>query len=488
MKKSTRLFLTFVTIFSMVACGRIKPAPGTGVVPTPSSTASPGPTPKLAINTTTAKLTTGQSITLSVPGATSIVWSSSDPYIAKVDKNGVVTGRHKGGTTTISAEADGQVFTCTVTNVVTMRDISSAEIVAEMKIGTNYASALDDLDWDRKVGYDYSTTGKAKITKYLNKVGWAPTDKVAADFKKGGYNAVRLGISFSLFTDDKTFEIDKEWLDLIEATVNDFLDNDMDCILEPHYDYLQYSWVGDHWDGMWTLDKYDDYVNARYEAIWRQVAERFADYDDHLLFEAVNEPSIDTPEYIKMLGSEDGRDELLLHKSNEMNTIFLETIRATGGNNASRHLILALPEIEDARFLPSLKLPDNDDHIIATIHYYFHLEDWSDYHSWSRENQSDTQQIDKEFVQVKQFMDQTHVPVILGEWANTQVIPLEDRIDQATYIIQKAKDLGVPGFWFEGTMSDTDRANMKFSLYNRYKNVWYWPELRDAIMNVVYER
>lgn len=474
------------TILSLVACGQVKPE--SSEISTPSSTASPVPTPQLAINMATAQLTTGESITLSVPGAKNIVWSSSDPYVAKVDQNGIVTGRHKGGVTTISAATNRQVLTSLVTNVVTMRDISSSEIVAEIKIGTNYASALDDLDWNRKVGYDYSVTGADKITKYLSKVGWVPTDRVAADLKQGGYDAVRLGISFSLYTDDKTFEVDKEWLDLIEATANDFLDQGMYCIIEPHYDYLQYSWVGDHWDGMWMLDKYDDYVNPRFEAIWRQVAERFVNYDDYLLFEAVNEPTIDNSEFVEIYSNEDGRDKFLLDKTNEMNAIFLRTVRATGGNNANRHLILALPEIEDARFLSGLEIPEADDRIIATIHYYFHLDDWSDYNSWSRKNKSDTQQIDEEFAQTKQFMDETGLPVIMGEWANTEVISLEERIDQATYILQKAHDLGIPGFWFEGTMSDTDPARYKFSLYNRYENVWYWPELGDAMMNVVYAK
>src|SRR5262249_47547310 len=156
------------------------------------------------------------------------------------------------------------------TNVTTMRNISPSQLVAEMKLGTNFAHALDAVGWDQKLGYDeYKEeryVGYNKIQYYLSQYLYIPTAQTVSDPSKAGDNAVRLNVSFSLFTNDKTFQIDKDFLDVVEKTVNMFLDKGMYCIIDPHCDYLSYSWVGDKWERNWMADQYKDYVNTRYSS------------------------------------------------------------------------------------------------------------------------------------------------------------------------------------------------------------------------------
>jgi endoglucanase len=435
------------------------------------------------------EIRTGETTDISLKGYDGkISWSSSEPYIANVN-NGIVTGGHKGGTAIITARAGEQTYTCTVTNVAAMRDISPSEVVAEMKLGTNFARSLDQIDWTREIGYDDykipKISGFDKIHYYLNRFFYIPTPKTLSDFSKVGYNAVRLNVSFTLFTDNKTFAIDKEFLDVLEETANKFLDNGLYCIIDPHYDYLGYSWVGDKWDQNWMADQYKAYVDDRYAAIWSQVAERFKDYDDHLLFEAMNEPGVGeqvTGEGGAYYGRDDALDRDCKKRVSELNNLFVQTVRATGGNNTSRVLSVS-PMKQLTEYLKDFKVP-SDDRLIVQVHYYFQNNSFAT--SWKRDNPADTKHIDQAFDMIKRFRDRTGMPVILGEWGNTESMPLNDRIDQAIYIINKAKNLGVPAFWWESTgIKHTDPDYDRWSLYNRTINKWYWPELIDAISAAV---
>ncbi|HEX2945661.1 MAG TPA: glycoside hydrolase family 5 protein [Clostridia bacterium] len=452
----------------------------------------------IAITPQSAGISTGETTNISLNGFDGeITWSSSDPYVVNVN-NGVVTGGHKSGTATITAkigEKPGeQTYTCTVKNTATMRDISPSQMVAEMKLGTNFARSLDQVGWDRNIGYDEYTEPRfsdySKIRYYLMKYLYIPTPKTLSAFSKVGYNAVRLNVSFSLFTDDKTFVIDKEFLDLLEEIVNKFLDNGMYCIIDPHYDYLGRSWVGDRWEQNWMADEYKDYVDKRYAAIWSQVAERFKDYDDHLLFEAMNEPA-DGDKVYEEGGPYFGRYEEFERynkkRVDEINELFVKTVRTTGGNNTRRVLSVS-PMKQVTDYLGDFKTP-SDDRLIVQVHYYFNKDDGSHPSSWKSNNPADTKQIDEAFDRIKKFKDRTGLPVILGEWGNAENLPLNDRIDQAKYIINKAKNLGLPAFWWESTkllrnQTDYDR----WSLYNRSANEWYWPELIDAISSVIYDK
>ncbi len=491
MKSGGIFCLTMLMTFTMVSCGLTTGSQNTEISSTATVEAIPTvePRPNLVKNMTTKQLTAGQSVKFTANETTQITWTSSDPYVAKVDETGLVVGGHKGGTTTIMARTDSQTVTCEITNKGSIRDIFASDLVPEMVIGSNFAGSLDWIDWGGHYGYlnNDPNNGKDKMTNYFSNYGlFAPTKKDAADFKAAGYNAIRLPVSFTPFANNKTFEIDPEFLNAVEDGANQFLDQGMFVIIVPQYDYLNTSWVGDHWDEMWMADIYAPYVDKRFEAIWKQLAERFKNYDDHLLFETANEPSISYAAYTKYFGSDKGYDEFVSRRINEMNHIFLNVFRNSGGNNTNRKLLLAIPNSEISKDFLGLTIP-NDKNIIITAHYYYHLQDWGEYHSWSSKNPADTKQVDDTFAYIKAFKNTTGIPVIMGEWGNTQEISLDERIDQATYILKQAKALGVPCFWWEFLHRyESEPLNIHFSLYDHWTHTWLEPELLKAIMDVSY--
>ncbi len=489
------ILVTLLFAFLLIGCNERTPQitstpvsdqPQTSVSAVPSKPlVSAVPTEPPIINCESASLKTGETIQLTVSNTKDVTWTSSDLYVAMVDDNGLVTGRHKGGTATISGQANGEVYTCAIINTVNVRDITAKQVVSEMNIGTNYASALDVIDWDFKKGYVANMNGAlSKLYTYQDKCGAIrPTTDMIRVFKEAGYDSIRLNISWSLYTDDQTFRIDDDFLDIVEEYVNTILDNGMYCIINSHYDYLNYSWVGDKWVGDWMKPEYKSYVDARFKAIWKQVAEHFASYNEQLIFEPMNEPSMNYEDYMKSTGSDKDFQQLQRDRVNEMNKIFYDTVRNSGGNNKNRILAMS-PVMNDAYELQYLDIPE-DSKLIAEVHYYYNNDDGSPVTEWRSSNKENTKKIDQEFKLIKQDIDQVGIPVILGEWGNTAAMPIEDRIDMSTYIIKQAHNLNVPAFWWECAWRESDGVNENFPLFNRYTMKCAYPDLLKAIMECV---
>jgi aryl-phospho-beta-D-glucosidase BglC (GH1 family) len=409
----------------------------------------------------------------------------------------------------ITPEYDGASKTISFTQTAAigvMRDITAAQLVAEIKIGTNHCNALSfglsnfnfTVRIKDNIGYMEDPDPNNPYSKLQELTLWrggvAPfvppelANEKASDgsefytlekfrqviqaFKEAGYNAVRLPVDWTAWTNDITFEIDEDWLDLVESCVQIILDAGLYCIIDTHEDYLGISWVGDHWDKEWLASKYKQYVDTRFAALWKQISERFKSYGDYLLFESFNEPFSDLD------------NSYCTARINELQELFVKTVRETGGNNAKRFLSLTYYNAGLFSNLQYLQLP-KDTRLIVQVHYYYTygLGDFRPVTSWSK---NDTAQIDSAFDTIKQFVDETGVPVILGEFGNTEIMPTADRIAQAKYILEKATELGIPAFWWEETLSSSiNDKSTYFSLYNRNKMAWEHPDILKAIMQTV---
>lgn len=310
--------------------------------------------------------------------------------------------------------------------------------------------------------------------------------------QKAGYDSVRLNVSWTPHMNDKTFAMDKDWLDAVQKMVDYILKKDMYVILNSHYDYLNRSWVGDHWADNWMSEEYETYVNARFAKMWEQIAARFNGYGDKLIFEAANE--------INEADNTGTGIEKRASRVNSLNKLFVQTIRATGGNNARRFLSIGSVS-QVAGNLEYLEMP-KDDRLIMQVHFYFNPPDfvlgWDERTNsvnhaldkatwkWSGADENDKQPIDDAFDKIKGFTDKTGVPVILGEWGSTEAFSLADRVNMAEYILAKAKVLHMPCFWWECGIGDLDTPASIFDLYDRNAKKWRQPKLLKTIMDVVH--
>ena len=253
-----------------------------------------------------------------------------------------------------------------------------------------------------------------------------------------------------------------------------------------------YVMINVHWDGGWLQPVQGNRIvaNARLAAFWTQIATNFKDYDDHLLFAGTNEImvkdvySAPTPENCSV--------------QNSFNQTFVNAVRATGGNNASRWLVVQGYNTNiDNTLLCNTTLPADSapKKLMMEVHYYdpydFTLntngaiwqwgsiaKDAAHTQTWANEDFTDGQ-----FQKMKSYFVDKGVPVILGEYGasvRTEYdAPGKYRTYWDQYVTQSAYKHGVvPMYWDNGPTS-----NHSSGLFNRDSGKQAFPDVITAIID-----
>lgn len=291
-----------------------------------------------------------------------------------------------------------------------------------------------------------------------------------------GVNVIRLPVTWTSFIQDDTFEIDEEYLEAVREVVEYILSKGAYCILNMHNDYIGLSYVGDHWEAMWMEEPYREYVDARFAAVWEQIAEQFQDYSQKLIFEPFNEPAMAFEYY-------DGPDdygtffEKQTGRLNEMNRMFVDVVRKSGGKNKTRLLCMVTAEYDQYGYLAQLELPD-DPYLITQIHGYNIIEDFGVESRLDYEYQANS---DRFFKTVSDFSRETGVPVLIGEMGIMHQLPAEEQAARVSYFFSRAAENGVPCLWWEDFFYAED--NSQYWLYDKRNGEWGRPELLEIIKN-----
>ena len=220
----------------------------------------------------------------------------------------------KGDTPAENAATSAQ--TEAVSKAAEWNDLDQTEITSAMGMGWNLGNQLEA-----------SNSGIPSETAWGNPV---ITEELIKTVKEQGFKTVRIPVSYLLkIGDAPDYKINDEWLNRVQEVVDYVVNNDL------------YAVVNMHGDGYYTVDKgwllcvEDDEkqveIKAKYEAVWKQIAERFKDYDEHLIFESMNE------EFDNTYGKPNPKG---YENINAYNQIFVDTVRKTGSNNSKRWLLL----------------------------------------------------------------------------------------------------------------------------------------------------
>ena len=334
------------------------------------------------------------------------------------------------------------------TNKNSSEGMSAAEIVKDMKIGWNLGNTLDcyNVTWEVS---DFETAwGNPRTTK-------AMIDTV----KKEGFNAVRIPISWNEHMNGNI--IDGDWLNRVNEVVDYVIDNDMYAIINVHHD--DYTWL--------NPSKADEAaVKAKLVSIWEQLSDRFKNYDQHLLFEGMNEPRIIGGQDEWTGGTAEEREVI-----NHLFQAFVDTVRKSGGNNSSRALIITSHAASiEADAVNDIVVPD-DDRIIVSIHYYSPWDfaggengksDWG--------SDSEKKELDKGFDFLKSKFIDKGVPVIIGYFGEKNKNNDSVRASYMEYYVKSAKSRGITCFiWDNGTKDE-------FGLLDRNSLTWYFKNVVDA--------
>ena len=278
-----------------------------------------------------------------------------------------------------------------------------------------------------------------------------------------------------------------------------------------------YAILNSHWDGGWLEDHVFDgkgfdkngettvvatELAAKQESYWKQIATKFAEYDEHLIFASANEPGVNDP---WNGGADNGQwafDEARMQVLKSYHEACLKAVRSTGGNNATRIVVVQAPrtEIEKAPLLSSMypEDPAGAGYTMAEIHFYpyqFSLmtggdEDWGKMfyywedktpgndaaHTCSGTALGSKQSIDNLFSGLKTRFYDNGIPVVIGEMGAAKRLNalsgdnlkahLEARSAWYGYTVAAAKKNGlVPCVWDTG-----DEGDGNFTIIRRQVN------------------
>lgn len=358
-------------------------------------------------------------------------------------------------------------------------DTDAMAFVHDMKVGWNLGNTLDANN-DGTPSNELSTEtcwGNPTTTKEM-------IDAI----KAAGYNTLRLPVTWhGHVTIEPTAEshmgagitVSDVWMDRVQEVVDYARDNGMYVILNIHHDTNQAYYYPDS-------AHYDQSANFM-AAVWTAICERFKDYDNHLIFESINEPRLvgTNVEWNFSQGDKSCQDSE--DCINRLNQLFVDIVRASGGNNAERYLMVpgysaSLAGVATDLFVLPKDTADNK--IIVSVHAYtpynFALNP-SGYDKFDVTSSANTGEIDTLMTTLFNKFISNGTPVVIGEYgAIDRNGNLQDRVNYHTYFIAAARARGISCcVWDNGFI---ESGNELFGLFDRQQMKWEYPEIVAAMM------
>jgi aryl-phospho-beta-D-glucosidase BglC (GH1 family) len=320
----------------------------------------------------------------------------------------------------------------------------ASQVASQMTIGWNIGNSME------AVGGETAWGNPMVNQQLINSV------------RAAGFNAVRIPASWDLHADQGTLQINAAWMARVKEVVDYAHGQGMYVILNIHWDG---GWLEEH-----PLYSYQQAVNQKQRAYWTQIANTFRNYNERLLFAGTNEVHADygtpTTEHITVQQS--------------YNQTFVDAVRATGGNNASRTLVVQTYNTNIWHGLDFFSLPSDTiaNRLMVEVHHY----DPYDYTlnpsgsclywgapypsqgacTWAQEAYHDDL-----FARVKaEWIDQG-VPVMIGEYgvATRPNLNLPSREYYLEYVNRAAAANGIKTFyWDNGVLPSQTNG---FALFNR---------------------
>ena len=381
---------------------------------------------------------------------------------------------------------------------------TATDAVKNMGVGWNLGNTLDSNSGDinnmwiecftSRTPSDYETAWRQVIT----------TPELIKMMKDAGFNAIRLPVTWyphmeatfnsvkyvsstqTLTPWDRTNDpigtkIQKAWMQRVHEVVDYVISQGMYCILNIHHDTGSANTA-------WLIASESDYAQQKdcFMAIWQQIAEDFKDYDEHLLFEGYNEmldpyrswnfASFETPSRYDNTVATSAYNAI-----NSYAQSFVDVVRATGGNNSQRNLIVSTysassgagswnQHLQDP--LKYMKRPNDEveNHIIFEVHSYLDIKDLND-----------TKNVVNQMISaLKSYLVAKGAPVIIGEWGtsveNGYALYRQNMLSFARYFVEQTKANDIGTFYWMGLSDGEHRSVPEFNQL----------DLKDAIIKGYY--
>ncbi|MBE6876015.1 MAG: glycoside hydrolase family 5 protein [Ruminococcus sp.] len=348
---------------------------------------------------------------------------------------------------------------------------NAQSITSQMTIGWNLGNTLDVATTGLK-----STTAPGKfVTKWGNP---EPTQELFDTVKAGGFNTVRIPTTWyeHLEYDESSqmYVVNESWMDYVKQTVDYAYNQDMFVILNVHHeDFIN--------EKVFTDETYA-VAAKKLGDIWTQVSETFADYDQHLIFEGMNEPRQTGNPSVNEWGNGTGDNGYTTQYINNLNAVFVNTVRSQG-SSANQERLLMLPGYcasSDSTAIRNIEIPANAGNVALSVHaylpYYFTMatdskavHEFPGKSGWGEDYEYSLTTF---FNNMKQISAEKNTPIIIGEFSASDFDNTESRVNWAKSYLSKAKDAGIPCVLWDNNVVSVNNGEAHGYVY-RLTNTWY---------------
>lgn len=344
-------------------------------------------------------------------------------------------------------------------------DTESINFVKDMRLGWNLGNTLDAID-------DTGWVGSEMGIETCWNGGYKTSKEMIDTVKAAGFRTVRIPVSWHNHVDGN-YNITKQWMDRVQEVVDYAIDDGMYVILNVHHDNDEKY--------MYPDSKHYEQSKKYMTTVWTQIADRFKDYDNKLIFETMNEPRLVNHQYEWWINPSNSDCIDAIKTINKLNQDILNTIRSSGGNNGTRYV--AIPGYDcsvDGATNENFQLPTDkvQNRLIVAVHAYlpygFALAEQSDSQSVDYFNiNTDTGEINQAIDKVYDKYVSKGIPVYIGEYgARDKGGNVQPRIDCAAYFTAYASSRGITCCWWD---------DISFMLLDRSNCTWKQPEIVAAI-------
>ncbi len=382
----------------------------------------------------------------------------------------------------LSAATTGMFAPVQAQAVETLTGQTAEQITSQMVIGWNLGNTLDCNNTGLK-----STSAPSKfVTKWGNP---EPTKELFDTVKNAGFNTVRIPTTWYEHIEydeaSQMYVVNEDWMDYVEDVVDYAYDQGMFVILNIHHeDFIN--------EKVFTDETYA-VAAKKLGDIWTQVADTFEDYDQHLIFEGMNEPrQTGNPEVNEWgNGTEDGG--YTSKYINDLNAVFVNTIR-NQGSAENKERMLMLPGYcasSDFTSIRNIQIPENAGNVALSVHAYapyFFTMDTSEYASHEFPGKSGYGEdyetaLTNMFDGFKQIMQEKNTPIVIGEFSASDFNNTEARCNWAKSYLSKAKDAGIPCVLWDNN-AEYDGGGEAHGYLYRLTNTWY-PSAAPVIQSMM---
>ena len=354
---------------------------------------------------------------------------------------------------------------------------TATEAVKNMGVGWNLGNTLEansqtyhdftkDNYWGQQGLESETCWGQSKAKPELIKM-----------MKDAGFGAIRVPVTWYNHM-DKDGKVNAEWMKRVHEVVDYVINQGLYCIVNVHHD----TGADDDSFKSWIKADEANYTQnkARYENLWKQIAEEFKDYDEHLLFESYNEMLDKLSSWCFASYAAKGQYDATVATSayNAINSYaqsFVTTVRNTGGNNATRNLVVNTyaaccgngtwsDHLKEP--LSQLTIPTDPaaNHLMVQVH---------DYPNIANGIANVKKEIDDMVAAWNTHILSKGIPMILGEWGTANVDKGDGKTDYdvrrdvmfefVDYMIAKCKENNVATFYWMGLSDGAYRSLPAFN-------------------------